>query len=203
MINEYHPLFTHQDWIDNEDRVQAGGEKGLNIRFHNLEAEFRTIADDHLNPVIDKIAGKQTVLSLVPVLAPNGATSATAWVLNNDFAQKPDTVAEAHGIMSVVLPDGAAIVSMTVFGSVRPTVPAKPIPLPGIHLRSNDMASTGAVPIIDFKAFGEPAQPVTPTTVKNSANKYFVEADATNGDSDNTGPVTGTVTLNCIQIVCQ
>ncbi|KIQ66474.1 hypothetical protein TR51_02440 [Kitasatospora griseola] len=56
MINEYHPLFTHQDWIDNEDRVQAGGEKGLNIRFHNLEAEFRTIADDHVNPVIDKIA---------------------------------------------------------------------------------------------------------------------------------------------------
>ncbi|MFD7644512.1 hypothetical protein ACFV4P_28140 [Kitasatospora sp. NPDC059795] len=196
MINEYHPAFTHQDWIDNEDRVQAGGEKGLNIRFHNLEAEFRTIADDHLNPVIDKIAGKQTVLSLVPVLAPNTSPPA-AWVLNNDFAQKPDTVAEAHGIMSVVLPGGAAIVSMTVFGSVRPADPTKPVPLPGVHLRSNDMASTGAVPIIDFKAFGEPAQPVTPTTVKNSANKYFVEADATSGGN------TGAVTLNCIQIVCQ
>ncbi|MFJ8439854.1 hypothetical protein [Kitasatospora griseola] len=197
MINEYHPAFTHQDWIDNEDRVQAGGEKGLNIRFHNLEAEFRTIADDHLNPVIDKIAGKQTVLSLVPILAPNSTVANANWVLSNDFAQKPDTAVEVHGIMSVVLPDGATIVSMTVYGSVRPDDAAKPVPLPGVHLRSNDMASTGAVPIIDFKAFGEPAVPTAETTVKNTVNKYFVEADVTDAQNP------GTVTLNCIQIVCQ
>jgi endosialidase-like protein len=35
--------YEHQDWIDNEDIVQAGGERGFNAEFHGLEAEFDTI----------------------------------------------------------------------------------------------------------------------------------------------------------------
>ena len=36
--------YKHTDWIDNEDIVQAGGERGFNIEFHALEGEFDTIA---------------------------------------------------------------------------------------------------------------------------------------------------------------
>ncbi len=36
--------FTHVDWIDNEDVVQAGGEKGFNGKFHGLEGELDAIS---------------------------------------------------------------------------------------------------------------------------------------------------------------
>jgi hypothetical protein len=39
----YTRSFQHQDWIDNEDIVQAGGERGFNVEFHALEAEFDKI----------------------------------------------------------------------------------------------------------------------------------------------------------------
>lgn len=32
--------FKHEDWIDNEDVVQAGGEKGFNDKFHAIEDDF-------------------------------------------------------------------------------------------------------------------------------------------------------------------
>lgn len=36
----YTRTFQHDDWVDNEDVVQAGGEKGFNKKFHDIEAEF-------------------------------------------------------------------------------------------------------------------------------------------------------------------
>jgi hypothetical protein len=39
----YSRTFSHQDWIDNEDVVQAEGENGFNLRFHALEDELDTI----------------------------------------------------------------------------------------------------------------------------------------------------------------
>ena len=43
-VISYIPGFQHQDWIDNVDRVQAGGDNGFNLRFHALEAEFNRLA---------------------------------------------------------------------------------------------------------------------------------------------------------------
>ena len=40
----YTRTYAHNDWIDNEDVVQAGGEKGFNQEFHSLEAEFDNIS---------------------------------------------------------------------------------------------------------------------------------------------------------------
>jgi hypothetical protein len=39
----YKRTYAHQDWIDNADIVQAGGDRGFNIEFHGLEAEFDNI----------------------------------------------------------------------------------------------------------------------------------------------------------------
>jgi hypothetical protein len=46
----YSRTFQHVDWIDNEDVVQAGGEKGFNQKFHALEAEL-----DKLSAVVGAI----------------------------------------------------------------------------------------------------------------------------------------------------
>jgi len=51
----YNRTFQHEDWIDNEDVVQAGGEKGFNKKFHDLEAEF-----DKVSGVVATISGAIT-----------------------------------------------------------------------------------------------------------------------------------------------
>ena len=40
----YTRAYKHIDWIDNDDVVQADGERGFNKEFHNLETEFDRIA---------------------------------------------------------------------------------------------------------------------------------------------------------------
>jgi len=40
----YTRSYSHSDWIDNQDVVQAGGEKGFNKEFHSLEAELDQIS---------------------------------------------------------------------------------------------------------------------------------------------------------------
>lgn len=40
----YKRNYQHQDWVDNEDIVQAGGERGFNVEFHALETEFDSIS---------------------------------------------------------------------------------------------------------------------------------------------------------------
>jgi hypothetical protein len=52
---KYNRTFQHEDWIDNEDVVQAGGEKGFNKKFHDLEAEF-----DNVSGVVTTISGAIT-----------------------------------------------------------------------------------------------------------------------------------------------
>lgn len=40
----YTRSFSHPDWIDRVDRVQAGGDNGFNGRFHGIEAEFDALS---------------------------------------------------------------------------------------------------------------------------------------------------------------
>ncbi len=40
---EYTPKFRHEPWVDNVDPLQAGGKKGFNQRFSDIEAEFKEI----------------------------------------------------------------------------------------------------------------------------------------------------------------
>jgi hypothetical protein len=41
---EFNPTFKHTDWIDNQDRVTAGGDNGFNRRFQNLVADFTQLS---------------------------------------------------------------------------------------------------------------------------------------------------------------
>jgi hypothetical protein len=41
---KYTPVFKHEDWIDNEDLVQASGDRGFNKKFHDLEDELTSIS---------------------------------------------------------------------------------------------------------------------------------------------------------------
>src|SRR2546430_2771114 len=74
----YNRNFSHDDWIDNEDVVQAGGERGLNQKFHGLEAEFDAISGTvgQLNTAIKRIQRLDFSLAQPPiVLAANTASA--------------------------------------------------------------------------------------------------------------------------------
>jgi hypothetical protein len=43
-VVNYQRHFQHDDWVDNEDVVQADGERGFNPKFHALETEFDNVA---------------------------------------------------------------------------------------------------------------------------------------------------------------
>jgi hypothetical protein len=55
-------IFSHVDWIDRVDRVQAGGDNGFNGRFHGIEAEFDTISGV-VTQVNDVVTGQSTQLT--------------------------------------------------------------------------------------------------------------------------------------------
>jgi Chaperone of endosialidase len=67
----YTRTYQHQDWIDNQDIVQAGGERGFNVEFHGLEAEF------------DKISGVVTQINGGLTFMPVGAGGAVAYAGGN------------------------------------------------------------------------------------------------------------------------
>ncbi|MGW6915285.1 hypothetical protein ACWGB8_15925 [Kitasatospora sp. NPDC054939] len=197
MTDEYVPKFSHTDWIDNEDRVQAGGEKGINIRFHNLEDEFKTLADGHLNPLIRSLAPQESFLSLVPTLTPTrvpasgAAPPPTPWVVATDQAQKVADATEAHGIMNVVLPEGVELRSLLVLG----TRPPNDTGLITVTLRRKDFSGAGAEDLVRVTALNASTPVPVAAVVTNKTHRYFITADlsgaASNGES---------VKLSCFQI---
>jgi hypothetical protein len=115
----YISQFQHQDWIDNQDRVEANGPNGFNGRFHGLEAEFQTISGvvTQLSTAIDTLGSKPPPTTVVMTLTPTlTATSAQAWVLVNGIALKQAGQISAHGLLSVQLPQGATLQSLRATG---------------------------------------------------------------------------------------
>jgi hypothetical protein len=112
--------FGWQDWTDNVDRVQAGGNNGFNARFQALQAEFPLIADviAQLNAAIAALSQpppSTATLTLTPNLL---TTAANGWAYLPGVAVKPPTQTAAHGMMPVELPNGATVQTLKATGIV-------------------------------------------------------------------------------------
>ncbi len=100
----YTRTFQHEDWVDNRDRVQAGGDNGINLRFHNLEAEFDALTKvfAEVKAALDTLgqapALEEQRLTLVPTLT---ATAAAGWTHRAGLAEKPAGATSAQGMMPV------------------------------------------------------------------------------------------------------
>jgi hypothetical protein len=129
MAISYTPQFSHKDWIDFVDSVQAGGTNGINIRFHGIEAEFATISS-----VIAQIAQIAQVpapvtVGFAPLMlptnpdAPNSGWSQISWVGGIPHAKVPDANSggKADGVLPLTLPEGATILNLTVLAFGFPT----------------------------------------------------------------------------------
>jgi hypothetical protein len=199
----YEPKFQHEDWIDNIHRVQAGGDNGINIRFHRLEIEFQAIAVvvknfsdtiDLINAALANLTVKplpqDLTASFAPALLP---TTGTPWTAAIGRIEKTSGQTGAHGWMGISLPDKAVLNSMTVLGKnsgagilsigLKRQVPQADAPNPESLLEVNN--NGGGV----FSAISppHPANPLDPKfVVDNTHYKYLIIIDldsALAGDS--------------------
>ncbi len=196
MIERYKPQFTHKDWIDNQDRVQAGGEDGLNHRFHRLEAEFAALADKQINPIIDTLGAPTSHLTLVPALIrySDAGTEKPPWTQGIDFAEKPPQVKQAHGFMNVVLPDGAVVRSLLATGTNDSSTGTL---LVSFVARGIQDAGGGSDFLIQATRLNTAAEPEREVKISNDTHRYYLTADLAEATPG------ATVQIFCVQLTYQ
>jgi hypothetical protein len=86
----YTRQFSHRDWIDFVDSVQAGGTNGINSRMHAIEAEFDKLSQvvSAINTVLQSQPGL-TITNFAGVDVPGGNLSLV--IIGNGFTA-PATV---------------------------------------------------------------------------------------------------------------
>ncbi|MDQ0000096.1 MULTISPECIES: hypothetical protein [Pseudarthrobacter] len=115
----YTPQFAPKDWIDQLDRVSAGGENGFNVRFQAISAEFLTLSRivKEIRDTLDRLSIQTPVqpvtLTLTPVVF---SFSAYPWAQGSGVVQSPANADRAEGFMPLSLPNGARLVSFTAYG---------------------------------------------------------------------------------------
>jgi hypothetical protein len=126
----YTPAFQHQEWVDNVDRVSAGGTNGFNVRFNSIEAEFQAVSQavqtiDTVLSSLGKVVTAPITIGMTPVLLPFGSNppwSAIFWSRISGgqplgtFVEKPTATDQAWGVMPLSLPDGVKLTQLKVLG---------------------------------------------------------------------------------------
>ena len=192
----YTRTFQHVDWIDNEDVVQAGGEKGFNQKFHDLEAEFDTLSSvvGQINAGLIITSPTQT-LTFAASFFPN--LNNTPWLQNNGLATKAPNQTGAEGYMPLQLPDGFNLQSFTAIGEKSGNVGSFIVQL----VRQ---AITGALTtLLTLSLANSPDQfqvtdviPPNFSLIDNKTNKYLLIARVIGADA------AATVKLSAFQIQC-
>ena len=114
------PTFHHVAWVDNRDRVQAGGPNGFNTRFSSIETDLHSIstAVGALDAAIDALGQKpppvQQKLTLAPAMVP---LNPPGWSIDSSGnAFRPTGQTGVSGILAVPLLDGVQLVSLRALG---------------------------------------------------------------------------------------
>lgn len=97
----YARIFSHDDWIDNEDVVQAGGEKGFNKKFHEIEGEF-----DKVSAVVSTVDSEIKKIQRLQFLSAESGTRVNANSASDEYdveiydrSQFPENVEKAYTIV--------------------------------------------------------------------------------------------------------
>ncbi|MGX2998569.1 hypothetical protein JNUCC64_30620 [Streptomyces sp. JNUCC 64] len=195
------PTFRHTAWIDNRDRVQAGGPNGFNVRFTALESDLDTLADviAAVRAALDALGAQpppsQRLLSLSPALVAVSGTA--AWTHDSaGFAVRPSNQPSVAGLMAVSFPHGARLVALRALGQNTGSAALLRVSLMRSRLSGTPQPAERLVRVsgesnpFDARAGIDPAL----ATVDTAAYRYFLLATADNAAS---GDV---VTLSAFQI---
>ncbi|HEY9293181.1 MAG TPA: hypothetical protein VIP98_18025, partial [Microlunatus sp.] len=117
---DFTPTFTHTPWVDNKDRVQAGGTNGFNVRFAALENDLQSISTvvSGIDAAIDALeAGSGPVshlLTIAPVMYQ--VTTGSPWSLDTSGYATKGTNTACTGLAPVTLPNGVTLSSFRASG---------------------------------------------------------------------------------------
>jgi hypothetical protein len=190
---QFTPSFKHTDWVDNLDRVQAGGTNGFNIRFQGLLTDLGALAAvvQQINAALVALGTKPPptpdTLSLTPVLATNGPKG---WLLLKGIVQKDPTGTTANGLMPVTLPGGAVILRLLASGRNVGTGTLT------ITLFKQSVASLSQplqlAVVNGAGVFNQVLAPAPPQEqVDNDKFKYFIQADLNGAGLNDDVQITG------------
>lgn len=134
MAITYKRVFTHREWVDNVDRVQAGGDNGFNDRFHALEAEFELLSGvihqvDAAIGSLGQVVTAPVTVGLTPVLQPYRTANpwspvvwsrAQAGTPFGTFVEKAGGAPsdQAWGVLPLSLPNGVKLTALKVLGEI-------------------------------------------------------------------------------------
>lgn len=108
--------YIHLDWMDNVDRVRAGGDHGFNAEFHNLEAEFDAISSAITGLAVKPPPTKFTV-TLTPNLVPTTTQATSQFQHINGAAVVPIKQILAAGMQTVPFPPGVVLNALRMTGA--------------------------------------------------------------------------------------
>jgi hypothetical protein len=120
------PTFHPTDYVDNRDRVQAGGPNGFNARFQAIAADLTSLHDvvGVINTTLIALgtqpAPTQQRITLSPALVP--IDQAASWAHDDSgFANRPGNNPAVSGLQSVSPPPGAQLQTLRVVGQANST----------------------------------------------------------------------------------
>jgi hypothetical protein len=146
----YTPTFRHVNWVDNVDRITAGGPNGFNVRFDAIDRDLQqastlvTAIDAAIGQPAGGSPGQQTLT--VPLNGSPGVsiTAQGVWRCDNNGAFHPGST-NARTVIFVQLPEQIRLVSMRMLG-LFPGGAAK------ITMSLFRIATVGASPVKDLVA---------------------------------------------------
>ncbi len=201
----YTPTFRHKPWVDNVDRVKAGGPDGFNVRFEAIEADLHQVSAvvATIGTLLDS-AGPATPSGtqrlLVPLdPSPELSPGSGFWTCDGTGAMhpQPDSVSAARSASSTMdlsLPDKATLVSMRVIGRHQSGSAHVSVGMQRNHLFNIGISADSLARIsVDPPGPGNPYDLSTPVTaafaaVDNNQFRYaltFFANSVTDADSLN------------------
>ena len=123
------PTFQHTDWIDNVDRIRAGGPTGFNVRFDAIDSDLQQASavvqqiDAALAlPADGPPTGTQLLTPGLDLASLDDLGSGRGWFYDPTGAAHPATGSGGFGaVMGLTLPDQVRLISFRAIGLYTPT----------------------------------------------------------------------------------
>lgn len=200
------PTFRHTNWINNVDRIEAGGPNGFNVRYDAIDSDLR-----QASTVVDQIdaalkaggvhAGEQRVTLGVDLVSLQNPGQ-NGWFYDEAGAAHPaGGTGGGTAMMGLSLPDGSRLKSFRAAGLYGGVPLILSITLARVSL-ADENQSDKLAEVASGPGFTNPYDATVPVdaalaTVDNTSFRYLVRADARFVGAEGSGPTT----LSTVQLV--